>query len=1271
MRKLSIAFALTVSLTICATTYAAIAGTTVDIDGKPIAGATIHAYAVEGSAAMRARLLAGKLDREPLATAKSAENGSFSIDLKSPAAVDLTIEASAHAPSTIATVDGDDLGMIVLAAPATRSMRVTSGGKAVASAIVVSGLDIARTNASGEAPANTGMLFVVHPDYAVARREPTTVTEIKLVRGVAVRGRVVKETDPVAHAIVSINGWPLAESGDDGTFAIAHAPDTWQSISAVHGGDVGSAIRSKAASVEIRLNAGATFTGTLRDAKGAAVAGARIALSGPDDSFAIKLSDAKGGFAFDSLLPRAYQVSGIHPAYAIDNANVTVPATRSRAFTAQPFARARGHVIDEDRKPVAGALVSASSAGSARGRSGVTNAAGEFGIRVVTGAMLPMPVYASKRGYVTSVSQSRIWKPGEVRDDIVITLTHGFEAQVRVLDRQERPVPNAQVNVTHSAGPGERFLAIACVDPSLPDCHRTGADGIVAVRTTEGRHDLMVLGEDVAPVRVPSQMLTARAASVVVHVDRGVEISGRVVLADGTPVADAIVESPTAVMPRSATSAADGTFKIIGVAAGSAVVTAFSSDHRLSSPPMPVKAPANDVTITMPRGARIEGRIVDRATQQPITDFTMILPTRNVPGVMSGANPYAGGQPIHADDGRYALDNVPPGTLQLTVRATGYVTATRGDITVEDGKTVSGIDVSLDRGATVSGVVTSGRAPVAGVQVRLAFQRTPGFSNAATDADGNYTLDGLSEGDHTIEFQKSGFIVLRKPIEITAGKDQRLDAELDPGHELRGRVVDRSGQGVASVIVSTRGGDGRPLASVSSDGDGGFVLQGLADGTYKLVGRKDGFVSGEANDVALPQTAPITLVMGTGATINGRVTGLPPEQFTQVTVVAAGGTSRNQTFADAGGNFSLTGMPDGSVRIDAMLNAPGQRRLAPSKTIVIENGNAPAVEMNFEGGITVTGHVTRANAPLPMGNLAFIPRPASPDRQLVSAMISADGSYTAAGLATGDYDVRINAPGVAFATKYTAAASATFDIDIRGATLRGHVVDASSGAPVANARVSVGSRAPAFGSALSDSDGHFTIDALIDDTYRMQVSSDQYVTAIQQILVANGSVADVEVRLDQAPAVLIHLSDATTGSPVDGNVAVMDATRAFSGQGVRIDSGTYKIWLKPGSYNASAYARGYIAKTASFTTPPGDVSITLSQGGALLIRAKTAQSVRLDLPGGGTQRVLGMIQAGLNGPFDSIPPGFYLLSTVGNDRGVLRSLPVTIVAGQTATVDLP
>jgi hypothetical protein len=1266
------------ALTVSVTANAAITGSLVDADAKPIAGATVRAYAAEGSDALRARLVAGKLERgEPVASAKSAENGSFSIELKTPTAVDLVIEAASQNPTTIATVDGDDLGVIVLGHPTARTVRITSGGKPVQNAIVASAFDVSRTKASGEVPAGSGSYFVVHPDYAIARAAGG-VTEIKLTRGVAVRGRVVKGADPVAHAVVSINGWPLAETGDDGTFAIAHAPESWKTISASHAGDAGSASRPKTASVEIRLGPGVTFTGSLRDTKrGSAVAGARMMLNGPDDTSAITLSDAKGNFSFGPVLPRQYQVSGMHPAYAIETAGVVLPATRSRAFTAQPYARAKGHVLDEDKKPIAGAMVSTTGLSGSRGRASLTNASGEFALRVMTGPTFPMPIFASKRDYVGGMWPARVWQAGEVRDNIVITLAHGFVAQVRVLDRRERPVPNAQVNVSHSTSLGERSAPIACADPSLADCRHTNADGLVAVRTSEGRHDVMVFGDDVAPVRAPNQLLTARASTVVVHVDRGGEISGRVVLADGTPVAEAIVETPTGIMPRQATTGSDGTFKITGVAPGPAMVTAFSSDRRLSSAAVPVTAPANDVTITLPRGARVEGRVFDRATQQPVTDFSLLLPTRGQAGIVRPESSFTGGPAIHADDGHYALDNVPPGTLQIMVNATGYVAATRGDIAVEDGKTVTGIDIALDRGANISGRVTSAGTPIAGAQVHLALQRSANFSNPTTDADGFYTMNGLAEGDHTIEFQKTGFVVLHKPVTITAGKDLRLDAELDPGRELRGRVVDHSGQPVVAANIATIAGDGGPLAMVASDGDGNFVLQGLADGRYKVSARKNGFVSGEAGDVVVPQAASLTLTMESGATINGRVTGIPPEQFTRVVVTASGNTSRNQTYVDVSGNFALTGMPDGRVRVDAFLEGNAQRRNA-TKTIMIENGVAPPVEMNFEEGITVSGHVTRANGPVTGGSVTFAARvqasrPGSMqiDRQMVNAMISPDGSYIATGLVAGDYDVRVNGPGLAYSTKYTAAASGTLDIDIRGALLRGRVVDASTNAPVANARVNVASRTPSFGSATTDSDGRFTVDALADATYSMQVSSDQYATSSQQVVVSNGSVPDVEVRLEQAPGVIIHLVDATSGAPVDGNVAVADAAHKFSGTAMRIDAGTFKVWLKPGTYNASAYARGYISKATTITTPPAEVTIPIARGGTLIIRARSAQQVRLDIPGGTTQRFLGPLQVGTNGPYDSLPPGSYLLATVGNDRTVIRSMPVTIVPGETVTIDLP
>ncbi|MEA2236014.1 MAG: large repetitive protein [Thermoanaerobaculia bacterium] len=1292
MRKLALVVLATVFVSsLSSTAFASITGTLIDSDAKPVAGATIRAYAAEDSAALRARLVAGKIDREPVATAKSSETGSFSIDVKTTPAVDIVIESDGHPRTTISTIDGDDLGAIQLLPPPTTKFRVTSGGQPVANAIVVSGTEVSRTDAAGEVPGfGFGSAFVVHPDYAVGSRRDmgngaSTLYEIKLSRGVAVSGRVVNAVGPVAHAIVSINGWPLAASADDGTFTVAHAPENWQSVSAVRGNEIGAAVRPKTgAAVEIRLSAGASFTGTLRDTKsGAAVAGARMSLSAVEDRSPVTVtSDAKGVFTFAPLLPHAYQIEGMHPAYAIEPSAVIVPHVSTRAFAALPFARARGRVIDEEKKPVAAAVVNSPSTNGTRRQNALTNAAGEFVLRVMPQAALSLPIYAMKRNYAGGMSEARKWQPGETRDNIVITLEHGFVVKVRVIDQQRQPVPRAYVNVTRTGENGQQgfFFPAECLDSSRPDCRRSGADGSVSFRTAAGLHAVFVTGDDIAPKRLPREMLTAKSEPVVVTVDRGVEISGHVLHSDGSPVADAIVEMPSANMaPRTATSDSDGSFKLGGIPSGATSVTAFSADRRLSSQAVAVTAPAKGVTITMPNGARIEGRVVDRATKQPVTDFTIALPAPASPG--RGA-PGAQPQQFHAEDGSYAIDNVTPGSVQIRVTATGYVAGSRSDIAAEDGKTVSGIDVQLDRGATVTGKVTSSGAPVAGVQVQVTAGRMPPSGNTTTDADGSYTIDGIQEGDRTLQFQKTGFVVQRKSVEVTAGKELRLDVELDHGRELRGRVVDRTGTGIAGGMVAINGNGnvgGMPGNITRTEADGTFVMQGVADGRYRLTARKEGYVSAEANDVEVPQVQALTFTLDNGATITGRVTGLTPDELPQVIVGASGGTSRNQTNVDQAGNFTLHGLPDGSVRVDAMLNAAGRRRTAPTKMIVVENGAAPPVELNFDEGMTVSGHVTRAGVAVSMGNLMFTPAqlpgggrpPQGSGRQFVSAMISPDGSYVASGLASGDYDVRVAGPNLSYQTRYTAGGNATFDIDIRGAMLRGHVVDAATGAPVAGATVSAGSRTPgSSGSAASDSEGHFAIDALADNTYDLRVSREPYATTTQQVVVSGGSASEVEVRLEKAPAVTFHAVDSVTGAPVDATVFVATPAHTNPTQATRVDTGEYKAWLQPGSYIATAFTRFYTTIQTPFTAPTADVRLSLVHGGQLIINAKSAQQVRLD-PAGTAIRVIGPIHEGINGPYPTMAPGSYVLSILSKTGGVASTMPVAIVAGETTTIQLP
>jgi hypothetical protein len=1171
--------AVVLALCLCATANAAITGRVVDDDAHPIGGAAIRAYAAESSAGMRARLIAGKLERSVVASTESAQDGSFSVDVNGQSAVDLTIETKDFR-QTIATVDGDDLGVITLGRQAGQELRITSDGKPVAGAIVTVGTVVWRSDPKGEVTTFLGPFSVVHRDYAIGTYDAATVndrsgiTEIKLSRGVAVRGRVVDAAGPVAHASISINGWPVAESADDGTFALAHAPSDWQSIIAVRGNEIGELKRGATTFVEIRLGAGAALKGTIHDSmRGAAVAGARMTALGADGTWTTVVSDGRGGFTAAPLRNQQYRLTGLHPAYAIESA-VALPDAQVRNLTAQPFTRVRGRVLDDQHHPAAGVLV---YSGDRHQRAAFTNRSGEFTLRFASSTKSPSVITASKLGFISGVSKAQIWQPGDTREEVILSVGARFLVRVQVVDQNLQPVMDAEVNAQRV---GDGLISmVPCYSENRRDCQHAEADGIVSFHASAGPLELLVRGDDIASKRVSIPMVTATSGLVVVKVDRGLEIRGRVIHADGTPVGGAIVEMKATYQPRNAISATDGTFKLAGVAAGSGSLQAFSSDRGLSSTVVTVNAPASGVTITMPKGVRIQGRVVDRATQKPVNDFTIVLPPRNAASISAE-------QRIHSDDGRYTLDNVSPGSLEIVVRASGYSQRSRSNIIAEAGKTIGGIDIQLDRAARVVGRVTSASGPVAGVQVIVDFNPlTPNMLRTVTDRDGLYVIDGIAAGDHHIRFEKLGFGAVSKPFVLGDG-ELDLEVALDAGHELRGRVVDRSGRGISDVSVNA--GE----ANASTDSEGAFVLRGLHDGQYPVVVHKAGYLPADAK-LDVPQAQPLTLMLDTGATVSGRITGLPPEQVAQVMVSGDGGDggrTYTRTNVDARGNFAIRGMPDGRVRIEAWLSS----RHAPSKVVTIQNGVAPIVEMNFAEGITVSGRVSKNGVPPPSnGSIVFAPSPQSGDGQPSTSLLSNDGSYEVTGLTAGNYDVHINGPGFGFQTKYTATATERFDVKMGGALLRGRAIDSATGAPLAKVHVLV-SDSPG-GPVNSDSEGRFSVDGLTDGPHFVNATHQGYAAAALPAVVSNGAIPDVEVRMNPVPATIIHVVDAATGEPVPCAITVYGSKPGDFTTVMPAGVGMSKVWVAPGRYKVGIHAPGYPAgKLIDVTISNGDVKLSIA-----------------------------------------------------------------------------
>src|SRR5262249_40619640 len=171
-----------------------------------------------------------------------------------------------------------------------------------------------RTDAAGEAPMlEESVGWVIHPDFAVVRPTPrlAPVARVKLEKGITLRGRVVNGKGEGVKADLFLLGVPAGSSGDDGTFAIAHAPSQWSALRAVAGNQAAFVAHSDAAQIEVRLAPAAVISGSLRESGNRrGVAGSRVMLrnpAGPEvEGYEIAIADAKGNFAFDPLPPRSY-----------------------------------------------------------------------------------------------------------------------------------------------------------------------------------------------------------------------------------------------------------------------------------------------------------------------------------------------------------------------------------------------------------------------------------------------------------------------------------------------------------------------------------------------------------------------------------------------------------------------------------------------------------------------------------------------------------------------------------------------------------------------------------------------------------------------------------------------------------------------------------------------------------------------------------------------------------------------------------------------------
>ncbi len=461
-----------------------------------------------------------------------------------------------------------------------------------------------------------------------------------------------------------------------------------------------------------------------------------------------------------------------------------------------------GTVTGAGGSPVSGARVCPQSTSSTigGGSCATTNAAGEYTIgELAEGTYL---VRFERSGeylaqwYPAAEKQSRATAVSVTGG----ATTGGIDAELRKGGAIEGVVTDA----TSGAGLGQiRACAMPVVQGAVESqCALTDAEGryrIVGLAGAEYRvrlepeypnGDLDYLTQYYPDVEIPSEGTTfpvtdgATVSGVDAAMHLGGSIAGRVVNEGAQPIQGVTVcaypvlgpESFSFCIENSATTAADGTYRIRGVPSGEYKVRFYGDASYLPQffPDRPTRGAGSAVTVsgtattagvdaTLHTGGTITGTLLE-AGGEPIP-YASICAHR----VGTGEVNCAQAKP----DGEYSILTLATGEYEVEFAnqnnstdspfvttwyggGTDRAAATRLHVTA--GAVVSGIDGEVARGGTISGKVTDAVSgePASGIWVCAYSDGEVVGRCDTTHAAGEYTIVGLPAGSYAVHFKSAG-----------------------------------------------------------------------------------------------------------------------------------------------------------------------------------------------------------------------------------------------------------------------------------------------------------------------------------------------------------------------------------------------------------------------------------------------------------------------------------------------------------------------------------
>lgn len=433
----------------------------------------------------------------------------------------------------------------------------------------------------------------------------------------------------------------------------------------------------------------------------------------------------------------------------------------------------------------------------------------------------------------------------------------------------------------------------------------------------------------------------------------------------------------------------------------------------------------SEVTLDVPRGAGVAGRVVDEeGAGVPEAEVAVRIERAESTDMPWMPAPRLERKAATDAEGRFLLRGVPLGTGELRASAEGRAGPAERELEVAGD--LDDVEIVLASGRILRGTVrwpdgspAAGATVVASGQGRTEERGTrrvtfPGETETAqADDDGAFELAGLAPTGYEITATAEREDGLRQGrVERTGTPGEPLELVLEEQPVVVGHVRDAAGEPVTSFTLTVESGtSGRRDRSFARK-DGRFALSDLEPGTWELVARGKGFAPSDPLAFQFPDAIaePLEIVLSPGASVAGTVVGPDGRPIAGAAVGRAaaegelpwtGGTSTERTTSDGAGRFELSELPAGPFALEA--KAKG---FAPSVELALDlvAGDAvPDVVLTLRVGGDLAGRVFEKSGGPAAHRMVSLMRAGFAEPQATTC--DADGGFAFHGLEAGTWQV--------------------------------------------------------------------------------------------------------------------------------------------------------------------------------------------------------------------------------------------------------------------------